>query len=177
MAKRKKNPERSMEVGLDHEDKRALWRTVMVSSIVLGVILTVLYIFLGKVFPNNPGWLNASRTGLSLLAFWMVITATIRTYERVREGVAFFWLIIIGVASAAIGIFLFLLALRVWNELGNHGATLPAYSIIGFYAAGGLVASLISLIHLRVDGEHNGNLLELLVIAVAVALFFWFTKG
>lgn len=177
MAKRKKNPERSMEVGLDHEDKRALWRTVMVSSIVLGVILTVLYIFLGKVFPNNPGWLNASRTGLSLLAFWMVITATIRTYERVRKGVAFFWLIIIGVASAAIGIFLFLLALRVWNELGNHGATLPAYSIIGFYAAGGLVASLISLIHLRVDGEHNGNLLELLVIAVAVALFFWFTKG
>lgn len=177
MAKRKKNLERSMEVGLDHEDKRALWRTVMVSSIVLGVILTVLYIFLGKVFPNNPGWLNASRTGLSLLAFWMVITATIRTYERVREGVAFFWLIIIGVASAAIGIFLFLLALRVWNELGNHGATLPAYSIIGFYAAGGLVASLISLIHLRVDGEHNGNLLELLVIAVAVALFFWFTKG
>lgn len=177
MAKRKKNPERSMEVGLDHEDKRALWRTVMVSSIVLGAILTVLYILLEKVFPNNPGWLNASRTGLSLLAFWMVITATIRTYERVREGVAFFWLIIIGVASAALGIFLFLLALRVWNELGNHGATLPAYSIIGFYAAGGLVASLISLIHLRVDGEHNGNLLELLVIAVAVALFFWFTKG
>jgi len=53
---------------------------------------------------------------------------------------------------------------------------LPAYSIIGFYAAGGLVASLISLIHLRVPGNKNGNLLELLVIGVAVALFFWITK-
>lgn len=177
MAKRKKNPDRAMEVGLDHEDKRALWRTVLVSSVVLGTVLTLLYILLEKIFPNNPGWLNASRTGLSLLAFWVVITSTIRTYERVREGVAFFWLIIIGVVSAAIGIFLFLVALRVWNEIGNHGATLPAYSIIGFYAAGGLVASLISLIHLRVEGEHNGNLLELLVIALAVAAFFWFTKG
>ncbi len=177
MAKRKKNPDRAMEVGLDHEDKRALWRTVMVSSIVLGAVLTLIYILLGKVFPSNPGWLNASRTGLSLLAFWVVITSTIRTFENIREGVAFFWLIIIGVASASIGIFLFLLALRVWNELGNHGAVLPGYDIIGFYAGGGLIASLISLIHLRVDGEHNGNLLELLVIALAAAAFFWLTKG
>ncbi|WP_020534149.1 hypothetical protein [Lewinella cohaerens] len=175
MAKRKKNPERSMEVGLDHEDKRALWRTVMVSSIVLGVILTVIYILIGKLFPNNANWLNATRTGVSLLAFWLVITSTIRTFDKVREGVAFFWHLIIGVASAAIGILLFLLALRVWNELGHHGATLPGYNIIGFYAAGGLVASSISMIHLRVEGENNGNLLELLVIAIAVAIFFWVT--
>ncbi|MEZ4986993.1 MAG: hypothetical protein R2795_18470 [Saprospiraceae bacterium] len=82
------------------------------------------------------------------------------------------WLIVIGVASAALGILLFLLALRIWNELGEHGAVLPGYNIIGFYAAGGLVASLISLIHLRVEGENNGNLLELLVIGLAVAMFF-----
>jgi hypothetical protein len=176
MAKRKINKERALEVGLDHEDKRALWRTVMVSSLVLGAILTVLYLLLGKLFANNPVWLNASRTGLSLLLFWMVITSTIRTYDKVREGVAFFWLIIIGVASATLGIVIFLLSLRIWNELGNHGALLPGYDIIGFYAAGGLVASLVSLIHLRVDGKNNGNLLELLVIALAIAAFFWLTK-
>ncbi|MEL7221672.1 MAG: hypothetical protein AAGJ93_10160, partial [Bacteroidota bacterium] len=90
--------------------------------------------------------------------------------------VAFFWLIIIGVASASLGILLFLLGLRLWNLLGNHGATLPGYDIIGFYAGGGLVASLISLIHLRVDGKNNGNLLELLVIGLAIAAFFWLTK-
>lgn len=177
MARRKKNPDRSMEVGLDHEDKRALWRTVMISSIVLGVILTVIYILLGKVLAAKPNWLNPARTGLSLLAFWLVITATIRTFDNVREGVAFFWHIIIGVASSALGILLFLLALRVWNELGNYGATLPKYSIIGFYAAGGLVASTIALIHLRVEGERKGNFLELLVIGLAVAVFFWITKG
>lgn len=176
MAKRKMNKERALEVGLDHEDKRALWRTVMVSSLVLGAVLTVLYLLLGKVFASNPTWLNASRTGLSLLAFWVVITSTIRTFDNIREGVAFFWLIIIGVASATFGILLFLLSLRVWNELGNHGADLPAYSIIGFYAGGGLVASLISLIHLRVEGKNNGNLLELLVIGLAIAAFFWLTK-
>ena len=176
MAKRKKNNERALEVGLDHEDKQVMWRTVMVSSVVLAVILTVIYLVAGKLFPDNPGWLNAFRTGVSLLAFWVVITATIRTYDNIREGVAFFWLIVIGVASATLGILLFLFTLRVWNELGNYGAVLPAYSIIGFYAAGGLVASLISLIHLRVPGNKNGNLLELLVIGVAVALFFWITK-
>lgn len=176
MARRKQNKARALEVGLDHEDKRALWRTVMVSSLVLGAILTVLYLITGKLFASHPGWLNAARTGLSLLLFWIVITSTIRTYDRVREGVAFFWLIIIGVASAAIGILIFLLSLRLWNELGNHGAVLPGYNIIGFYAAGGLVASLISLIHLRVEGEKNGNLLELLVIALAIVAFFWMTK-
>jgi hypothetical protein len=176
MARKKKNPDRSLEVGLDHEDKRALWRTVMVSSIVLGIILTLVYLLMGSLFANNAKWLNAARTGASLLAFWVVITATIRTFENVREGVAFFWLIIIGVASAALGILLFLFTLRIWNELGDHGAVLPKYSIIGFYAAAGFIASVISLIHLRVQNERWGNLLELLVIGLAVGAFFWLTK-
>ncbi len=175
MAK-KQNKERAIEIGLDEEDKRALWRTVLVGSVILGVVLTVIYLVLSKVLSNHPGWLNAARTGLSLLAFWIVITSTIRTYDKIREGVAFFWLVIIGVASATLGILLFLLSLRVWNELGDYGASLPGYNIIGFYAAAGGVASLISLIHLRVKNEKNGNRLEMLVIALAALLFFWITK-
>jgi len=175
MAQRQ-NKQRAVEIGLDHEDKRALWRTVLVSSIVLGAILALAYLLLAKVFPDNEGWLNASRTGLSLLAFWLVISATIRTFDKIREGIAFIWLIVIGVASATFGIILFLLSLRIWNKLGDHGANLPGYNIIGFYAAAGLVASLISLIHIRVEGKRKGNLLEVLVIGLAVLLFFWATK-
>lgn len=176
MAKRKINEDRAIEIGLDRDDKRALWRTVLVSSLLLGAILTIIYLLLGKVFPENPKLLNASRTALSLLGFWVVITSTVRTFDRVREHIHAIWLVLIGVASAALGIVLFLLALRVWNKLGDHGASLPGFNILGFYAAGGLVASLISLIHLRVERKMAGNLLELLVIGLAVALFFWATR-
>lgn len=176
MAKRKTTNARAVEIGLDEQDKRALWRTVLLSGIVLGGIQLVLYLVLGKLFAQHPGWLNPARTGLGLLAFWMVITATVRTFERVREGVAAMWLILIGVASAALGIFFFLVALRIWNNLGDHGAALPGYNIIGFYAGGGLVASLISLINLRVNHERYGNVLEILVIGAAVAVFFWLSR-
>lgn len=175
MAK-KDNKERLVNIGLDHDDKRALWRTVMVASIALGVILTLIYLLIPKLFPDSSTWLNAARTGLSLLAFWVVITSTVRTYDRIRKDVAFFWLVLIGVASAAIGILLFLFSIRIWNKLGDHGASLPGYNIIGFYTAAGVIASLISLIHLRVKGKNNGNLLELLVMAIAAVLFFWATK-
>lgn len=176
MAKRKNN-ERAVEIGLDHEDKRALWRTILISSVLLGGVLVLVYLLVGKLLANNPGWLNAVRTGLSLLVFWIFTTSAVRTFDRVREGVSFLWLIVVGVSVAAIGILLFLLGLRLWNVIGGHGASLPGYNIIGFYAAGGLIASLISLIHLRVKGDNTGNLLELLVIALAVAIFFWATKA
>ena len=173
---KKENNKRLVNIGLDQEDKRALWRTIMVASIVLGLVLTIIYLLMPKLFPNNMAWLNAARTGLSLLMFWIVITSTVRTYDHVRKGVAFIWLILIGVASAAIGILLFLFTVRIWNKLGDHGAMLPGYNIIGFYTAAGVIASLISLIHLRVKGKNNGNLLELLVIGLAVLFFFWATK-
>ncbi|MEZ4986992.1 MAG: hypothetical protein R2795_18465 [Saprospiraceae bacterium] len=90
MAKRKTtNHARSVEVGLDEDDKRALWRTILLSSAILGGILTVLYLLTGKLMADAPKLLNAVRTGLSLLAFWIVITATIRTFDRVREGFLF----------------------------------------------------------------------------------------
>ncbi len=172
----KENKERLVNIGLDQEDKRALWRTIMVASIALGLILTIIYLLMPRLFPNNMAWLNAARTGLSLLVFWVVITSTVRTYDHVRKDVSFIWLVLIGVASAAIGILLFLFTIRIWNKLGDHGAVLPSYSIIGFYTAAGVIASLISLIHLRVKGKKNGNLLELLVIALAALFFFWATK-
>lgn len=175
MAK-KKDEGRLVNIGLDKEDKRALWRTVMVASIVLGLVLTLIYLLTPKLFPNNTTWLNAARTGLSLLVFWIVITSTVRTYDHVRKNVAVVWLVLIGMASAAIGILLFLFTIRIWNKLGDHGAVLPGYNIIGFYTAAGVVASLISLIHLRVKGKKNGNLLELLVIGLAALFFFWATK-
>lgn len=159
--------------GFDKEDKKALIRTVSIASIVLGLILTLVYLFTPKLFPNNPSLVNSLRTAFSLLAFWIVITSTVRTYDRVRKDISFLWLILTGVATAFVGILLFLLALRVWNLIGGHGASLPKYSILGFYTLGGLIASLISMINVRVKGKHNGNLLELLVIALAVALFYW----
>ncbi|RME95281.1 MAG: hypothetical protein D6772_13410 [Bacteroidetes bacterium] len=175
MAKRK-NSERAIEIGLDQDDKRVLWRTILITSVLLGGVLVVLYLLLGRVFAEQAGWLNASRTALSLLAFWIFTTSAVRAYHRLREGVSALWLIVVGVAVATFGILLFLLGLRLWNILGGHDAALPGYSIIGFYAGGGLIAALISLINLRVEGERTGKVLELLVIALAVALFFWIAK-
>jgi hypothetical protein len=172
MAKRK-NTGRSVEIGLDHEDKRALWRTVLLSSVLLAVALVLVYLLLGKALSGRPAWLNPIRTGVSLLIFWLFTTSAVRTYDRVREGVAALWLVVVGVAVASCGVLLFLLGLRLWNVIGGHGAVLPAYDIIGFYAGGGLVAALISLIHLRVKEERTGNILELVVMALAVVLFFW----
>ncbi len=177
MAKSKKTQETPLALGLDQEDKRVLWRTIAIASVLLGIFLAVTFVVLGKVFPEKPGFLNAARTGISLLAFWIFTTSAVRTFDRFRPNVAFYWLVLVGVATAAIGIVLFLTGLRLWNELGSVGAELPSYSIIGFYTAAALVASLISLIHIRVENEMTGNLLELLVIVIAAAFFFWVTQG
>lgn len=177
MANRQKTKQSTgqLEFGLDTDDKRVLWRTVLITSIVLGGVQVLAYVLLGKVFPNDDRWLNALRTALGLLIFWVFVTAAVRTFNRLRPTHTGVWLVVTGVSTAALGTILFLLGLRLWNELGDHGATLPKYGIMAFYAAGGLVASLISLIHIRVENETRGNLLELLVIGLAAVLFFWLT--
>ncbi|MCB0638643.1 MAG: hypothetical protein KDC54_18560 [Lewinella sp.] len=177
MAKSKRNTSKqsSLEFGLDTDDKRVLWRTVLITSVVLAGVQVLAYVLLGKLFEENHSWLNPIRTALGLLIFWIFVTAAVRTFNRLRPNHTGIWLIVVGLSTAAIGTLVFLLGLRLWNELGDHGATLPKYSIIAFYAGGGLVASLISLIHIRVEDETRGNLLELLVIALAAVLFFWIT--
>lgn len=176
MAKEKRES-RPLAFGLNYEDRRVLWRTVLLASLLLGATLVVIYLLTGKLFAEHPKLLNATRTGISLLAFWIFITSTVRTYDRIRPNVVFFWIVLIGVATAALGIVLFLMGLRLWDDLGNHGADLPGYNIVGFYCLAGLVASLISLIHIRVENKNTGNLLELLVMVLAAGFFFWITRG
>jgi hypothetical protein len=177
MAKSKRNTPRNspIEFGLDTDDKRVLWRTVVISSVVLAGVQVLAYVLAGKLLAEGHSWLNPIRTALGLLIFWIFVTAAVRTFNRLRPNHTGIWLIVVGLSTAALGTLFFLLGLRLWNELGDHGATLPRYSIMAFYAAGGLVASLISLIHIRVEDETRGNLLELLVIVLTAVLFFWIT--
>lgn len=176
MAKRTSSQTSSAQAGLaiSQQDKHVLVRIVLLSSILLGITLAILHYLLAGMAPS--ALLNGLRTGLGLLVFWLFVTSSVRGFYRMRPRIGAYWLVICGVGTAVLGIFAFLLSVRIYALLAHKSGVLPAYGIIGFYTAAGLLASLFSLIRLRVKDKQAGNVLEVVLIGASAILFFWLTR-
>ena len=156
------------------EDRHVMIRVVLLSSILLGIVLTLSHILLAGMVDDARRWLNGLRTGVGLIIFWLFVTASVRSLHRLRPDIAFIYAVLTGVATAFFGILSFLLILRIVALIWDSGsANLPSYSILGFYSAAGLIAALFSMIHYRIKNKTLGTILEfVLVIGSALAVVY-----
>lgn len=158
------------------QHNRVLTKTIIISMVLLGSLLFAL----DGIFHNWIGDLNrfgrGVKVGLSLLIFWLVVTASLRSVNRLAEGISGIKLLMAGVAIAIVGTLFSQLILQVLTWFKEPWAPEPNYRTFLFYGAGGLVASVISLINLRVRDKRMGNILEFVFIVVVALLFFYFAK-
>ena len=159
--------------GLSYADRNLLIRLIGVSSVLLAIALVLMHVLLAGLVAASPGWLSGLRTALGLLIFWLFVTAAVRALHQFLPRIPLFWAMVAGVGTAAGGMLLFLLGLRLVALIWESEVGLPRYNIIWFYVLGGLFASLISLIHLRVRNRRLGYVLEALLIVAGMVLFFW----
>ncbi len=160
----------------DQVDNRVLGKTILIGGITIAVLLVIWEVVHLKLFPGADSWSKGVKTAVSLLVFWLVITSSLRAMNKMREDMDWFKLIAGGVGIATLGVVLFLVSLQVLNWWEVSWAEQPNYGLIGFYAGGAFIVSLLSLINLRVESKMMGNVLEFLVIALVVYLFFHFTR-
>lgn len=155
---------------------QVLFKTIFIAVVLLGSFLFAL----DGIFHNWIGEINrfgrGVKIGLSLLIFWLVVTASLRSINRLAEGISGFKLLIGGVAIAVLGTLFNQLILQLLTWFKEPWAPEPNYRTFLFYGAGGLIASVISLINLRVKDKTMGNVLELAFIVVVALLFFYFAK-
>lgn len=158
-------------------ENRILWTTVFISSVLLGSLLFALdgifHHWIGD--PNRLG--RGIKVGLSLLIFWLVVTASLRSVNRLAAGIAGFKLLVGGVAIAVLGTLLSQLILHILIWFEESWAPDPNYGTFLFYGIGGMIASVISLINLRTPDKRVGNILEVIIIIVVALLFFYFAIG
>jgi hypothetical protein len=159
--------------GLPVADRHLITKTVLITSISLAVVLALMHVLLKGFFTDAPGWLEKVRVGLSLVLFWVFITATIRVLHEFSPKINPLWATIAGVLTAGIGMLLFLISLRILARFYASEAVLPGYRLLWYYLSGGLLASLISLIRVRIRSRNwSVGLQAVLVLGAAAAFFF-----
>ncbi|MCB0652138.1 MAG: hypothetical protein KDC85_12750 [Saprospiraceae bacterium] len=145
-------------------------RTVLISSIILAILLTLLHLFVSSIIQAEKVLL-----GIKLVIFWVVVTGTLRSVAKIRKHIGGLWLLLTGLLVSGLGIVFHLLALQIISALKNDTALDLSINFrsVGFYVLVGVIASIISLINLKVKSEFWGNVLEVLFIAALAVLFFW----
>ena len=145
-------------------------RTVIMSSIILAVLLTLLHLFIAKITD-----LDKIIIGIKLVLFWVVVTSTVRSVVKVRKNIGGLWLLLTGLLVSGLGIILHLLALQVIPAIKNDtGLDLSLnFQSVGFYVMIGVVASVISLINIKVKNVFWGNVLEVVFIAAMAGILFF----
>ena len=158
--------------GLPLADRQLITKTVLITAVLLAVVLALMHVLLKGFFTDAPGWLEKVRVALSLVLFWVFITATIRVLHEFSPKINPLWATIAGVLTAGVGVLLFLVALRVLAGFYDSDAVLPSYRMVWFYLLGGLLASLISLIRVRIRSQVWSLGLQVLLVGGAAAAFF-----
>ncbi|HMQ62379.1 MAG TPA: hypothetical protein PKE06_17005 [Flavilitoribacter sp.] len=157
-------------------DNQVAFKAVVISGILLGLLLLLLDWVAFRLAPEATTFTRAAKTGVSLILFWVVCTSTLRSIERLRKKIPGLKLLAAGIGVAVVGVLLHQLALQTLAWLKSAWAPAPDYAMFLFYAAGGFIAAVISLINFRVRNKRLGNVLEVLFIALVAWLFFFFTK-
>lgn len=96
--------------------------------------------------------------------------------EGLRRGLPWRALIFTGLLVSVLGILIQQVIFWAARQYDAVWATTPGLRVLKFYAAAGLVVSLVALIHLRVRSRAEARVYEALVIAVTAGLFFYFMK-
>lgn len=152
------------------------FRTILISTVILGSLLFAL----DGIFHNWIGDLNrvgrGLKIGLSLLIFWLVVTAALRSHNRLAPGSSGGSLLLSGVAIAVLGTLLSQVILQLLHWFDEPWAPEPNFNTTLFYGAAGLIASVISLINLRVKDQKMGNVLEIVFIVLVALLFFYYIR-
>ncbi len=171
-AKRKKKSPKAIP-GLTPIDRRVAVRVVLITSVLLGAALTIMHTLLAGLVVDSPRWLGGLRTALGLLLFWLFVTAAVRTLLQLLPKLRLVWAVLVGISTATLGELFFLLALRLLALIWASSASLPSYGTIWFYSLGGLFASLIALIRLKIEDRRFGLALEFLLVASGMGLFLY----
>lgn len=152
---------------------RVWFKTILISTVLLGSLLFAL----DGIFHNWIGdinrWGRGLKIGLSLLIFWLVVTASLRSINRLADDIPGWKLLVAGVAVAILGTLFSQLILQILTWFEEPWAPGPNYRTFMFYGVAGLVASVISLINLRVKDQRLGNILEFAFILIVAALFLY----
>lgn len=158
-------------------DNRVWGRTILISTVLLGSLLFALDgIFHNWVGGELSRFGRGMKIGLSLLIFWLVVTASLRSINRLAKDLPGMKLLLAGVAIALLGTLFSQFILQILTWFKEPWAPAPNYRTFLFYGVAGLIASVISLINLRVRDQKLGNVLEVLFIALVAILFFYFVK-
>jgi hypothetical protein len=152
-------------------------RTIIISTVLLGSLLFALDgIFYNWLGGELSGFGRGLKIGLSLLIFWIVVTASLRSINNLASDIPGWKLLAAGVAIAGLGTLFGQFILQILSWFKEPWAPAPNYQTSLFYVVAGLVASIISLINLRVKDQKLGNILEVLFIVVVAILFFYFAR-
>lgn len=157
-------------------DQQVFVQVVLIASVVLGVALTIVTAILTKALTPGSNFEKALLTAGNLFVFWLVVTSAVRAVERLRRGLPWRALIFTGLLVSVLGILFQQLIFWVAREYDAVWATTPGLRVLKFYAAAGVVVSMVALIHLRVRSRSEARVYEALVIAVTAGLFFYFMK-
>lgn len=157
-------------------DNRVFIRTIIISTILLGALLFVLDWVFHNLLGDLSGFGKGVKVGLSLLVFWLIVTSSIRSLNRLAKDISGPKLLLAGMAIALLGTFFNQFILQVLTWFNEPWVPRPNYNTSLFYGVGGLIASIISLINLRVKDQKLGNVLEFLFIAGVAILFFYLAK-
>ena len=160
----------------DREDSAVLLRASIISAIILGLGLNAVIFLAEKFAASTPDFKEKLIIGLSLFLTWVVLTSTLRSIDKMREGTDAWKFLLAGMIVVIGGVLLrFLFANLIALFVENWPKSLDL-SELGFYAVLGFIISLVSMINLKVKNQFLGNVLEFLVIALVIFLFFTFMK-
>ena len=158
-------------------DKHVMWKSVLISSIILGILFSLVHLFLPRVFDATNTWHSRVLIGLKVLVLWLVVSSAIRAINQLREKIPAWQLALGGVLTSLTGC---LVNEGVLNAvLVFRGEAYLAdfdYQGLMFFTGIGLILSIITMINLRVKNRFLGNVLELIVVGIFVAGLFFFLK-
>ena len=84
-------------------DGAVMWKSVLLSGILLGVLFSLTHLFLPKLVDAANSWHNRLLIGLKVLLVWLVVSSTIRAVDQVREKMPAWQLALSGILTAIIG--------------------------------------------------------------------------
>lgn len=160
----------------DRTDSSVMLRAAITSAIVLGIGLNLIPFLTAYLAASTPDFKQKLETGLEIFLIWLVLTSTLRSIDKMRPGTDAWKFLLAGVIIVVGGVLLqFIFSLGIGLFRDGWQSSFDAKEL-GFYAVMGLIASLISMINLKVENQFLGNILEFLVIALVIFLFYTFMK-
>lgn len=160
----------------DRTDSSVMLRAAITSAIILGIGLNLIPFITDYLAASTPDFKIKLETGLEIFLIWVVLTSTLRSIDKMRPGTDAWKFLLAGVIIVVGGVllqFIFSLGIGLFREDWQSSFDVKE---LGFYAVMGLIASLISMINLKVENQFLGNILEFLVIALVIFLFYTFMK-